>query len=253
METKTPLGLLYEALAKAQAEFTPPKKTHHVDFLSKKTNQRIKYSYADLADVLESIKPLAKHGLSITQVTGFRDGVFGLITTLGHSGGGVVESFQPLPNPTTMDPQAYGSALTYSRRYTVSGVTGIASEEDDDGANAKDKFEPPAKKSPPRQPRQVSPPPPQDLDQALGDPEEFEDPGKHVVTFGKFKGKRLNQIDSDQLWSYLDFLDQKAHEQKKEITGPVKVFVDTATAYLKSLHPPVEDFMSQPEPSWEGE
>ncbi len=39
-------------------------------------------------------------------------------------------------NPVKNDPQGIGSALTYSRRYSIPGVCLIASEEDDDGQSA---------------------------------------------------------------------------------------------------------------------
>ena len=40
------------------------------------------------------------------------------------------------PLPTSGTPQAIGSAITYARRYTLVAVTGLAPEDDDDGAAA---------------------------------------------------------------------------------------------------------------------
>jgi hypothetical protein len=245
MNTSPETKEIFTALAKAQGEL----KTLSLN----KVNPHFKSKYADLTETLEMARPiLAKHGMAIVQSVSTTDQDYWVHTRITHlSGQWIADSFKLIILQKNM--QGLGSAITYAKRYQAQAMLGLSGDEDDDGNVASAPSKQSTKASPPRQPRQVSPPPPQDLDQALGGPEEFLDPGTHVVTFGKFKGKQLKQIDSDQLWSYLDFLDQKAHEQGKEITGPVKVFVDAATTYLKSLHPPVEDFMSQPEPSWEGE
>ena len=49
-----------------------------------------------------------------------------------------------LLNPIKNDPQGFGSALTYARRYSLSALVGIVTEEDDDGVAAS-KEEAPAK------------------------------------------------------------------------------------------------------------
>lgn len=60
----------------------------------------------------------------------------GLVTKLTHAESGQWQSslmVMPLPKP---DPQGYGSAMTYSRRYALSALIGIVTEEDDDGVGA---------------------------------------------------------------------------------------------------------------------
>lgn len=129
---------LAEALAKAQAEITPPKKKCKVDFVNTK-GQRVKYNYADLADVLEAIRqPLSKNGLSVVHQMSGNDKGFGLKTKLMHASGQFLDTWYPLPDPehSEIKPQEFGSALTYARRYSVSSLVGIASDEDDDGQNA---------------------------------------------------------------------------------------------------------------------
>lgn len=97
-----------------------------------KTNPHFKSKYADLASVLEAIRePLANNALSLTQVLRVRDHGLVLVTVLRHSSGQWVESEYPLP--ATARPQELGSALTYARRYSLSAITCIAAEEDDDG------------------------------------------------------------------------------------------------------------------------
>lgn len=60
----------------------------------------------------------------------------GLVTKLPHAESGQWQSslmVMPLPKA---DPQGYGSAMTYSRRYALSALIGIVTEEDDDDVEA---------------------------------------------------------------------------------------------------------------------
>lgn len=60
----------------------------------------------------------------------------GLVTKLTHAESGQWQSslmVMPLPKA---DPQGYGSAMTYFRRYALSALIGIVTEEDDDGVGA---------------------------------------------------------------------------------------------------------------------
>lgn len=149
-ELSTPisgLSKLYAALSKAQAKIEAPVKNRKVDFKDKNGRQ-VKYSYADLADVMSAIKgPLAENGLAILHQLNFAEDGYFLVTTLGHESGESIATFYPLPNPLTSSirAQEFGSALTYARRYSVSSLVGIASEEDDDGQIAADTTPPPKK------------------------------------------------------------------------------------------------------------
>jgi hypothetical protein len=92
-------------------------------------NPYFKSKYATLENILDTIKPtLAKCGLSFSQ---FPDGD-GLTTILMHTSG---EFLKANTKMTLRDqtPQGQGSAITYMRRYALSAVLGIATEEDDDG------------------------------------------------------------------------------------------------------------------------
>lgn len=93
------------------------------------------YSYADLADVSKAILPLlGDNGLAwITRPT-LLDGVFCLMYALVHVSGEKIEGVYPLP--ANGSPQMLGSAITYGRRYTLCAVTGVAADQDDDGAAA---------------------------------------------------------------------------------------------------------------------
>jgi hypothetical protein len=121
---------LATALAKAQAEIK--------NATQNKMNPHFRSKYADLANIREAITPyLAKQGLSISQISHIREGVDGMPayviwrTILMHTSGQYITSEWPIPYRPDK-PQAMGSDSTYARRYGLSGVTGIASEEDDD-------------------------------------------------------------------------------------------------------------------------
>lgn len=163
METKeTPLPMpgakLAAALSKAHSEFKPIVKNKHVDF-TPKTGNRVKYSYADLSDVIDSVKDgLSKNELAIINELNYINSIFTLKTILVHSSGEFIETFYPLPNPVSTRAQEFGSALTYARRYSLSTLLNIASEDDDDGQGAPE----PDNKKPmqyPNVPTQVPPRP----------------------------------------------------------------------------------------------
>src|SRR5512143_3702631 len=97
-----------------------------------KVNPHFKNRYADLAAIIDAVrKPLTDNGLSFTQTTEVHvDGAFLLVTTLRHASGQWIAGTYPLP--ANAKSQELGSALTYAKRYTLSSITGIAADEDDD-------------------------------------------------------------------------------------------------------------------------
>lgn len=130
---------VYAALAAAQAEYPSVPKTRTATVSSEKDGKWTKYTYnyADLADILTAIRPvLAKHGLALTQpIELLESGGLALRTSVVHADGSAIHSMLPLPMPSAK-PQAFGSALTFMKRYALSSLLGIASEEDDDGSAA---------------------------------------------------------------------------------------------------------------------
>lgn len=114
---------LAAALAKAQGEMENAAKD--------KTNPHFKAGYADLASIWDSIRaPLSKHGLSVLQMP-FEDdkGRISLETMILHSSGQFMSATYCLP-PTKGDVQGLGSAITYMKRYALTGL-GVAPEDDD--------------------------------------------------------------------------------------------------------------------------
>jgi len=114
-----------QAFASALGEVINVAKTQTAD------TGKYSYTYADLGDVLDECKRACRaHGLTIVQVPTVQDGFLALGLWLIHSEGGQV-TFDPLMMQLPKEAQAYGSALTYARRYQLLTVFGIAPEDDD--------------------------------------------------------------------------------------------------------------------------
>jgi len=114
-------------------------------------NPFYKSKYASLDTIWETIrKPLSENGLSIAQTMNLIESNSVLETTLYHTSGEWISGTQ-LVNPVKNDPQGLGSAITYARRYSLSAILGLVSDDDDD-ANTATKPEPKQEaKVPPRQ------------------------------------------------------------------------------------------------------
>ena len=121
---------LTAALAKAQISFKPIKRTEKVDYAT--TGGRKKYNYAPLDEVIEATKKaLSDNGLAITQSTYLQSGNVILETLLSHSSGEWLSS-ELYVGKQDQPPQSEGSSLTYKRRYGMSAILCVSSEEDDD-------------------------------------------------------------------------------------------------------------------------
>ena len=96
------------------------------------TNPFYKSKYATLDTIWETIrKPLSENGLSVSQTMNLAGEKSILETTLYHTSGEWISGTQ-LVNPVKDDPQSLGSAISYARRYSLSALLGIVSDEDDD-------------------------------------------------------------------------------------------------------------------------
>jgi len=94
--------------------------------------------YATLTKVQEVCLPLLKaNGIWLSQFTLPTDpGAIYLVTRIMHvESEEFQESHLIMPAPKN-DPQGYGSALTYARRYAMQVAVGIVCEDDDDGNKA---------------------------------------------------------------------------------------------------------------------
>jgi hypothetical protein len=100
------------------------------------TNPHFKNHYASLGQVIKTILPtLNKYGLSFTQLVDFEGQTQFVKTVLFNAAGEKIESRQVLA-PTKQDPQGYGSAITYAKRYSLVAMLGLDAEKDDDANEA---------------------------------------------------------------------------------------------------------------------
>lgn len=132
-DEKTKHTNLSDALAAAQAEFTPVPKNKTAK-VQTKTGGTYFYKYADIADVLKMALPiLGKNGLAFSQPLRRADGKLYLVSRLSFGMDDVLESDGlEIPNDLE-DPQKFGVWLTYWRRYDGCSLLGIAPDEDTDG------------------------------------------------------------------------------------------------------------------------
>ena len=141
-----------EAFTAAQADMPPIAKGQQAT-IPTKSGASYSYKYADLGDVLETVRPvLNKHGLSIAQSSITEDGMIGVVTRIYHTSGHV-ETFGPLFLPGGGDARSAGSAVTYARRYGLCAALGISPDDDDDGEAVQQE----PKEQPTREDTEVSP------------------------------------------------------------------------------------------------
>ena len=135
MNRSDDINELATALSKAQGEMKPSSKSG--------TNPFFKHSYATFDDVLESVKkPLADNGLAFMQMIDKNEDGQILISLLMHGSGQWISSTTALnvfAEKGTNALQDIGKAITYMKRYALSAMLGVSSDEDDDGDSAKGK------------------------------------------------------------------------------------------------------------------
>lgn len=99
-------------------------------------NPHFKNRYADLGSVIDAIKEsLNLNGIAFIQTpTESQIGTLALTTRLIHKSGEWIEDTAICPLSKN-DPQGYGSALTYLRRYSLASITGLYQDDDDGEAS----------------------------------------------------------------------------------------------------------------------
>jgi hypothetical protein len=129
MKTSDSITKIAPALLKAQKAITFAKKDA--------TNPHFKSKYADLSGVIEAVKgPLNEQDMFFSQMASpSEDGRLHLTTRLLHSSGEWVEDTAVCPLPKA-DPQGFGSALTYLKRYSLAACVGLPTEDDDGNAGS---------------------------------------------------------------------------------------------------------------------
>lgn len=136
------------ALVKAQKAFGPALKTS--------TNPAFRSKYAKLENCIDAvIDALNDNGIMLMQNT--HDHPTGIVveTLFLHESGEVVSNGKLYVPAAKNDPQGFGSALTYARRYSLMAACGIAPEDDDGNVATKAVQE--AAKPPKPAPKPVAP------------------------------------------------------------------------------------------------
>ena len=117
---------LATAMLKVQKQLRPALRDSYNGFTQSK--------YATLNSVMDACsEALINAGIWVTQypVPVEDDGKLGLVTKLVHAESGEWHKSLISMPLTKVDPQAYGSALTYARRYGLSSMIGLVTEDDD--------------------------------------------------------------------------------------------------------------------------
>lgn len=145
MTTSESIVNLAVALSKAQGEM--PK------LVADTKNDYYNSYYIQLGDIIKEIRPvLAKYGLAVVQEVASEGNTLVLTTRVLHESGEWIESvfrmpvtiqkskkkkdekepFEPVVERKDPNPQEWGIAITYARRYTLSAILCLSSEMDDD-------------------------------------------------------------------------------------------------------------------------
>jgi hypothetical protein len=124
------MSAIAAAFVQAQRNFAPA--------LKKADNPYFGTKYADLAVCIEAvIDALHANGIALVQHTDQSEKGVIVSTVFLHESGEHMETGSIFVPAAQNSPQAFGSALTYARRYSIMTACGIAPEDDDGNAASK--------------------------------------------------------------------------------------------------------------------
>lgn len=138
------------ALVNAKKSFDPA--------IKNSTNPHFRSKYADLAACIEAVDTaLLENGVFLYQET-FEDSSGVTVETVFlHESGESIRCGKLHVPASKNDPQGYGSALSYARRYSLMSACGIAPEDDDgQAASQQQRQQPPARQHQPSQNAKLS-------------------------------------------------------------------------------------------------
>lgn len=127
---------LFEALARAQANFEQVKKSGKAN-IPTKSGGNYSYNFAKLSDVLAATVPaLNAEGIFFSQKPNYslssNAPMLTIVSTLSHKSGASI-SYESIPLFYNMnDAKQAGSVMTYLRRYGACQILGIEGDDDDD-------------------------------------------------------------------------------------------------------------------------
>ena len=134
MRESADLSKIAPALVRAQAAMENPARNRSVQVRTQGGTYSFRYATLDrITDMARRV--LAANGLCVLQPIVSTERGPALLTRLLHESGQWMECEIPLP-PLGNNPQAFGSVVTYVRRYALSAMLNIAPDEDDDANRA---------------------------------------------------------------------------------------------------------------------
>lgn len=126
MKTSEKIDLLSKALVLAQKEISCAVK--------ESKNPFFKSSYASFTAVVNAVKePLNRNGIAFMQLVNSNGHDF-VETILLHESGQFISTETAVHCAKPNDPQAFGSGITYTKRYALQAVLGLPTEDDDGNA-----------------------------------------------------------------------------------------------------------------------
>jgi len=221
VKTSESITSIAPALVKASADL----KSVHKD----RENSHFRNKYATLDAIVEAVRPvLAAHGLAVVQgattphtTEGGTLVAFAVATRLVHSSGEWIETHALMPL-AKLDPQGAGAALTYGRRYGLSALLSLATDDDDDGESAVARpaaQRPPAARPAAQAPTRTPAARPAPQKGASGGP---------VMPFGRTKGTPLADLTREEVESALAWAIEK--DKFSEFQAEARAFLDGGAA-----------------------
>ncbi len=214
---------LAPALAKAQGKIEGAVKDSTNTFFNNS-------KYADLSSVMDAIREaMRENGLAYVQPLSTQENRWYIETVIIHESGEWISSGQcEIVIKDKTNPQSFGSAVTYFRRYCLTSMVGVAQVDDDGNAANHSQNYPPQAKAPKEKPavkRQAQAP--------LSAMEKME-LGKWVLPEGKFKGKKLGDIPQEIALAYREDMMNNFGDIDAMPEAAFKIF-DNITAYYSEL------------------
>lgn len=170
------------------------------------------YKYANISSCLDTILPiLNRHGLAVVQKTTTESGRVGIETLLYSEEGESLSSgvfYVTTEGLQQKGVQAFGSAVTYARRYSLVSFLGLSYGEDDDDGRAASEDAYKGQRKPQPAPKQ---------------PPEKPDPNRYVNLVNQAKQVCMDGLDAYKVFfgkltadekHYL--IDSKIHDQLKQ-------------------------------------
>ena len=134
MRESADISKIVPALVRAQAVMVNPPRNRSVQVRTQAGSYTFRYATLDkITDMTR--EALAQNGLCVLQPIVSTERGPALVTRLLHESGQWMECEVGLP-ALGQNPQAFGSAVTYVRRYAISAMLNISADEDDDANRA---------------------------------------------------------------------------------------------------------------------